>query len=225
MIGERITKIREERGLSRAEVAAACEKTLRAYSAYERGDNNPPADVLARICEVLNVSADYLLGLTDQPERPEPKHDLRPDQVSAAAKISSSTYSIAKLDKAAPFTRNCLPIVQDIVGEILELQGSADLIYEKTCEQYPAFAISDLTTEEDRRRIRINEQLNDPQAIEFIAGEKAFEERVRIKIEETAIGIVDLLAVDLFNILRDKVGADVPILCRIVKTGNAPSQK
>ena len=34
-----------------------------AYGAYERGDNEPSLTTLVKICECLNVSADWLLGL------------------------------------------------------------------------------------------------------------------------------------------------------------------
>lgn len=34
---------------------------------YENGENVPDADVLAAIATTLGVSADYLLGLTDEP--------------------------------------------------------------------------------------------------------------------------------------------------------------
>ena len=34
-----------------------------AYGAYERGDNEPSLATLVKICECLNVSADWLLGL------------------------------------------------------------------------------------------------------------------------------------------------------------------
>ena len=39
------------------------------YSRYERGENEIKVNVLIEICKALNVSADYLLELTDNPER------------------------------------------------------------------------------------------------------------------------------------------------------------
>ena len=37
------------------------------YSRYERGENEIKVNVLIDICTALNVSSDYLLGLSDDP--------------------------------------------------------------------------------------------------------------------------------------------------------------
>lgn len=38
------------------------------YSRYERGENEIKVNVLIEICKALNVSADYILELTDDPK-------------------------------------------------------------------------------------------------------------------------------------------------------------
>ena len=37
------------------------------YSRYERGENEIKVNVLIEICKALNVSSDYILGLSDNP--------------------------------------------------------------------------------------------------------------------------------------------------------------
>lgn len=61
------------------------------YTKYEIGDNFPPLDVLANICKLLDVSADYLLGLRDdhqslrQIKKPAELADLGVQQVQKAS--------------------------------------------------------------------------------------------------------------------------------------------
>lgn len=60
------------------------------YLKYEHGDSMPPMNVLAQICELLNVSADYLLQLSDRPKlrqikKPAELADLGVEQVQKAS--------------------------------------------------------------------------------------------------------------------------------------------
>ena len=41
------------------------------YRRYESGERETPAWVIVKLAEYYCVSTDYLLGLTDYPERPE----------------------------------------------------------------------------------------------------------------------------------------------------------
>lgn len=53
-------------------------------SRYERGHNEPPADLVARLARALNTSADYLLGLSNIAHpgaEPDPHPDLTPTQI------------------------------------------------------------------------------------------------------------------------------------------------
>lgn len=61
----RLKEIRKDAGLSQAEVAGEAGITASAYANYEQGLREPSLEVLAKICSVLDVSADYLLGLED----------------------------------------------------------------------------------------------------------------------------------------------------------------
>jgi DNA-binding helix-turn-helix protein len=62
---ERLKQIRLERGLPIREVAAALDMTVSAYAHYEQGRREPSIEILKRICKYFDVSADYLLGLTE----------------------------------------------------------------------------------------------------------------------------------------------------------------
>ena len=61
----RLQQVRQERGFSRKEIAEVLQTTPRAYQYYEEGKREPDYDKLILLARHLNISADYLLGLTD----------------------------------------------------------------------------------------------------------------------------------------------------------------
>lgn len=65
-IGERISKVRKELNLSQRELCKMADITEVSLSRYENGSRMPKAEVLARLADVLNVSTDYLIGVTDE---------------------------------------------------------------------------------------------------------------------------------------------------------------
>lgn len=71
--GNRLREIREKRGLSQVKLVKMIAKigVIQDYKSdtvgkYERGERLPSAYKLRDICVALNVSADYLLGLSDK---------------------------------------------------------------------------------------------------------------------------------------------------------------
>lgn len=67
MRGDRLARIRELRRISQAELAEKVGIGMQQIYRYENGKTEPDGDVVARIAMVLNVSTDYLLGLTNSP--------------------------------------------------------------------------------------------------------------------------------------------------------------
>lgn len=62
-IGKSITRFRLASGLSRAELAKRMEMTLGGVSAWEYGRTRPDIDSLKKLCAVLGVTSDELLGI------------------------------------------------------------------------------------------------------------------------------------------------------------------
>lgn len=65
---ERIAWIRDCRSISQKEMAERIGIKQQQYARYEKGVNVMPIIYLKPICEILNVSADYIIGLTEKPE-------------------------------------------------------------------------------------------------------------------------------------------------------------
>lgn len=72
ILAERLVKLRSERKLSRREVAASTHMTERTYQRYENSERDPNAPVLLALADYYDVSADYLLGRTDE-RKPYPR--------------------------------------------------------------------------------------------------------------------------------------------------------
>ena len=62
----RMRDLREDRDKTQQEVAAYLGTSQTMYARYERGANELPLRHLIALCRYYNVSADYLLGFTDE---------------------------------------------------------------------------------------------------------------------------------------------------------------
>lgn len=64
---KRIRNLREDNDLKQRELAEILNCSQRIYSNYERGDVDIPTDILIKLADYYNVSADYILDRTDNP--------------------------------------------------------------------------------------------------------------------------------------------------------------
>lgn len=63
----RIRDLREDKDLKQDDIANILKITRQQYQLYESGKRKLPIDQLIQLCKFYNVSADYILGLTDKP--------------------------------------------------------------------------------------------------------------------------------------------------------------
>lgn len=66
MYGTRIRELREEHGMSQAELAKALNVTQRTVSRFELEQHDLGTQIIIDLCRLFGVSADYLLGLEDE---------------------------------------------------------------------------------------------------------------------------------------------------------------
>lgn len=64
----RFRELRKESELSQQALAQLLGVNQTAISQWERGVTSPSAGLLSMLCEVLNTTSDYLLGITDERE-------------------------------------------------------------------------------------------------------------------------------------------------------------
>ena len=64
---KRIKDLREDNDKTQQQIAEILGTSQTMYARYERGANQLPIHHLVTLCKYYKVSADYLLGLTDEP--------------------------------------------------------------------------------------------------------------------------------------------------------------
>ncbi len=68
-LGEKLKFLREQRGWTQFQAAERLGISSQVVSNYERDYRSPDKETLSRIAKVYNCSLDWLLGVTDNPER------------------------------------------------------------------------------------------------------------------------------------------------------------
>lgn len=63
---ERLRNIREDHDLTQADLGKLINKSQQGYNHIEAGRAELKIDDLIKICKFYNLSADYLIGLTDK---------------------------------------------------------------------------------------------------------------------------------------------------------------
>lgn len=64
---DRIKKLRESTGMSARKFAEAIDMKYTTYYGYENGVSEPNSAVIVKLCSYFGCTADYLLGLVDEP--------------------------------------------------------------------------------------------------------------------------------------------------------------
>ena len=67
---KRIRELREDHDLTQRQIAAILHITQPQYFRYEQGYRDIPTDLLILLAKQYQTTTDYILGLTDNPNRP-----------------------------------------------------------------------------------------------------------------------------------------------------------
>ncbi len=93
-IGERIARLRKERGITQVEMAEQLGLSQPVVSDYERGALRLHGELIARLTKILRVSADEILGL-------EKKSTARGPRDTAIARRLRDIDKLSKRDRDA----------------------------------------------------------------------------------------------------------------------------
>jgi len=69
IFSERLRFLRKQRNLTQEKTAEFVKLSSRNYRAYEINEVNPNLENLIAIADFFNVTLDYLVGRSDEPER------------------------------------------------------------------------------------------------------------------------------------------------------------
>ena len=64
----RIRNVREDRDLTQTEIGKLLQKSQQGYNHIETGRAELKIEDLAKLCEFYNITADYLIGIIDDPK-------------------------------------------------------------------------------------------------------------------------------------------------------------
>lgn len=67
--GDKLQKLRKNKGLTQKNISIALGISERAYQGYELKDSAPSLKMLIKLADYFNVSIDYLLDRSDDPTR------------------------------------------------------------------------------------------------------------------------------------------------------------
>lgn len=65
MIGEKLKKLRKEKGIEAQYIAKQINVSKSTYSYYENNKSEPNFETLKKLADIFNCTTDYLLGRTD----------------------------------------------------------------------------------------------------------------------------------------------------------------
>ncbi len=68
---KRLRNLREDADLTQAQLGEKLNLPQRTYAYYEKGERTIPPELLIKLALFYDVSTDYLLELTDNPQRRE----------------------------------------------------------------------------------------------------------------------------------------------------------
>ena len=69
--GDRLIKLRKKSNMTRSDLAKVLKLTYSAVSKYETDMRKPDQDILIKLADLFNVTTDYLLGRTANPNPPD----------------------------------------------------------------------------------------------------------------------------------------------------------
>jgi transcriptional regulator with XRE-family HTH domain len=99
MMGRAAREARQRAGLTQVEVASLVGITSMVYSRMERGKVMPSVPTLRRLCTVLHISADELLGLSGEGAASEPTQGSRRKQEEAQPSLRRLLTLALRMDE------------------------------------------------------------------------------------------------------------------------------
>jgi len=68
-LGEKLKKLRLEKGVTQKQIADYLSVTPHSVQRFEYGTNKPSLENIAKLADYFEVSTDYLLGRSDNPQQ------------------------------------------------------------------------------------------------------------------------------------------------------------
>lgn len=86
----RLKELRMSKKLLQRDIADVLNCSTPVYCRYEKGEREPPFDIIKKLADYYDVTVDYILGREDQPAPPHekaPAGDPLTEQIMAKARL------------------------------------------------------------------------------------------------------------------------------------------
>ena len=127
---EALKRFRESKGLSQSAMAKELGLQAPQYQRYEWGQNSPSAEFIIKMVQTFGVSADYLLGLSDEP-RPKKYDDAEVAEAFALRNVFAAMVKRAIVDVSKPKAAESVPNAETLTA-ISEVERGEGLSREFT---------------------------------------------------------------------------------------------
>jgi len=77
IVGDRVLRLRRQAHLTQPELAEKSDMSITTLNRVERGHQSLSMETLLALAQALRTTADYLLGLSDDPKQPSPRPPTR----------------------------------------------------------------------------------------------------------------------------------------------------
>jgi len=202
ILSQRLRKLREEKGISQEYLANMVGVTQSSIGNYERGEKLPNADTLRKICEVFNVSADYLLGLSGEANYQNPRLKAVPNgAIESYNKVISSLEEMVSYGFISEYKFNAMKHYASIFSMLLEIDKvvAGEVAHMKSL--YPDFvSFGKLDSVEIDGTTFLEALIKEsPEAKKYIRAFNESLKKIDIKIQEIRNRIGAILTVNVFN--------------------------
>lgn len=108
-LGDRLSELREDRGLTQLQLSTILHISNSSISAYETGERAPNIDTLIAFSQYFDVTTDYLLGLNSNSISPSVLSEEIADGVTIGEAIQSLKALLPAQREAIMLVLNNLP--------------------------------------------------------------------------------------------------------------------
>lgn len=122
-VGNRIKERRSVLKISQQKLADSAGLSLDMVKSIEQGRKSPSLDTLEKLCSVLQCSADYILGRTDNPE----EYDIEILTSELEDMVNTSNYVLEQVGKLLEdkHVQHFLKL-KELASKIIELRKNKD---------------------------------------------------------------------------------------------------
>lgn len=126
--GERLRMARERADLSQLDVYRAINLNNRSLSRYENNATSPDPETVKALIELYDVSADFIMGLSDEMGRAHPSKGTSKSKPKVAEDISSGDKEIIKkLEALSPEAKKKAEDYLEMLKTLEEVKSSENV--------------------------------------------------------------------------------------------------